>query len=480
MRILAATAVLALTACTTGPQYQRPEIDMPSTFRFQRQSQAASIADLGWRKTYDDIHLQALLQAALQNNIDLKVAAARVEEARALAGLSAQNRLPQIGIGLNDVRQKGLLLGRYSTLEVASAQAQVSFDVDLWRRLASLDDSARAALLAGEYARDALKVALIGDVAAAYFSLIALDAELKITRRTIANGEKFAALTQSRYRIGAASDVEASRAEAALDAVRAAEQDILRQIAQTEDLIAILLGKNAGGIARSRLDDVAMDISDAVPAGLPASLVERRPDLREAEAGLIGSVADVRAAKAALFPSISLTGSYGSQSLAFSSLFSGASRAWSYGLNFVMPVIDSQRNAHLVDAAKMREQQALLRYRGAIAQAFREVSDALIAWHRYGQALLQQQRQVSALQQADVHVRHRYETGYSSYFEVLDSSGSLYAAQLQRVQAYHNAQIARVQLYRALGGGWADATAPKNDAVRSRTRPIRSGGYDEN
>jgi len=223
----------------------------------------------------------------------------------------------------------------------------------------------------------------------------------------------------------------------------------------------ILLGNNLREVARGKLDRTFMAAPPTIPAGLPSTLLERRPDLRQTEAGLIGATANVRAAKAALFPTISLTGSYGSQSPAFSSLFSGPSRVWSYGLNFLQPIIDAQRNGYQLDAARMVEEQALLQYQSAVAQAFREVSDALVAWQSYNELLRAQEQQVKSLQEANSHVLRRYEVGYSSYFEVIDASNSLYAAELQRVQAYRNSLVSMVQLYKALGGGWAGAS-PEN------------------
>ena len=454
-RAASIVVLLALSACSVGPEYRRPALDVPGAYRFQNETPGAeSIADLGWWEVYRDTHLQALLRTALDNNIDARIAAARVSEARAQVGVSDQGRMPQVSAGLSDTRQRSLLFGQYATFEVASGQADVSYEADIWGRLASLSEAARAGLLASEYARDAVRVTLIGDVASAYFGLQALDLQLGIAEGTIANGETFVALTRRRHLQGAASTLEVSRAEAALASVQAGRTDIQRQIAQNENQLRILLGKNPDGIARGRLDEVPLDITLSIPAGLPATLLERRPDLRAAEAGLIGAVANVRAAKAALFPTISLTGSYGSQSAALSGLFGASTQAWSYGIGFLQPIIDAQRNGFQLDAARMREAQALLYYQGTVAQAFREVSDALIATHSFFEQLRVQQQQVELLQLANSQVLRRYETGYSSYFEVIDASNSLYAAQLQRLLAYRNARLSLVQLYKALGGGW--------------------------
>jgi multidrug efflux system outer membrane protein len=450
-----------LAACSVGPEYHRPDLDVPGSYRFQQEKPGAkSFTDLGWWEVYQDKQLQQILQTALENNRDVKIAAARMAEARAQVGVSRLAQFPRVDVTVGDTRQRTLQVGRYATFEVASGLTQVSFEVDLWRRLDSLSDAARANLLATEYARDAVKVTLVSDVAAAYFNLLALDQQLHITLSAIANSEKFLALTQSKFRQGAASSLDVSRAQASMASVKANQSDIGRQIAQTENQMQILLGKNPDAVARGTLDEAFMAISPEIPAGLPSTLLERRPDLRQAEAGLIVATANVRAAKAALFPTISMTGSYGSQSLAFSGLFSGPSQVWSYGLSFLQPIIDSQRNGYQLDAARMREEQALLQYQSTVAQAFREVSDALVAWQSYNEFLRDQEQQVKSLQEANSHVLRRYETGYSSYFEVIDASNSLYAAQLQRVQAYRNRQVSLVQLYKALGGGWSVPATP--------------------
>lgn len=464
MRAMAAIMLGAgvLAACAMGPEYRRPALDVPGSYRFQQEQPGAeSFADLGWWEVYQDKQLQQILRTAMENNRDVKIAAARMEEARAQLGVSRLGQFPRLDVTLGETRQRALQVDRYNTYKTASAMAQVSFEVDLWQRLASLSDAARANLLATEYARDAVKVVLVSDVATAYFNLLALDQQLHITRRTIDNSGKFLTLTQTRFRQGAASGLDVSHAEANLASVKANQSDIERQMAQTENQLQILLGNNPGAVARGELDEATIAAPPEVPAGIPSTLLERRPDLRQAEAGLIGATANVRAAKAALFPTISLTGSYGSQSPAFSGLFSGPSRVWSYGLNFLQPILDAQRNGYLVDAARMAEEQALLQYQSAVAQAFREVSDALIAWQSYHELLRAQEQQVQSLQEANFHVLRRYEVGYSSYFEVIDASNSLYAAELQRVQAHRNSMVSVVQLYKALGGGWA-GISPKN------------------
>lgn len=460
---LATAAVFAsLAACSVGPEYRRPDLDVPAAFRAEEAGHGEqSLADLAWWDMYRDKTLQQLLKTALEQNRDVKIAAVRVAEARALAGVSRLAQLPQAGIGLSAQRGRIFQSGEYLTGNQFSVDAQVSFEIDLWRRLASLSDAARANLLATDYASRAVRMSLVGDVATAYFSLLSLDQQYRITQRTIANRERSLQLTQSKLRHGAASGLDVSRAEASLAAARANLPETQRQIDLAENQLQILLGRNPAPIVREQIDLQTIAVPLPVPAGLPSALLERRPDLRQAEFNLIGATANVRAAKAALFPSIALTGAYGVDSAELSSLFSGPSRIWTFGLNLVQPLIDAQRNRYQVDAAYARREQAILQYQSAVAQAFREVSDALAALRGYGAFSKEQELQVNALRQASFRVLRRYEIGYSSYFEVIDADSNLFAAELQLVQGYRNSLVSLVQLYKTLGGGWDDGADSK-------------------
>jgi outer membrane protein, multidrug efflux system len=451
--LLVSTALLA--ACAVGPQYSRPALDVPGTFRDQAEAPAAqSLADLSWWDVYRDPTLRELLKAALDQNRDVKIAAARVSEARAQAAIARVGQYPQASAAFDGQRGRVFQGGGYFTGALFSAEGQVSFEVDLWGRLASLSDAARANLLATEYAHDGVTSSLIGDVATAYFNLISLDQQLRVTERTVEDRRRFLELTQRKFAHGAASGVEVNRADANLAAARATAADLRRQIAQNENQLRILLGQNPAPITRPHLDLEALPAPPDVPAGLPSSLLERRPDLRQAEAGLVAATANVRAAKAALYPTISLTGSFGWESLELTHLFTGPAKVWSIGLEVLQPLINAQRNRYQVEAAQARTEQVLLQYQSAVAQAFREVSDALVAKQLYDEQLRAQEQQVKALQEAQERVGRRYEVGYSSYFEVIDADSNLFAAQLLLVQARRNSLVTVVQLYKALGGGW--------------------------
>jgi multidrug efflux system outer membrane protein len=462
LRLVLLAATVLLAACSVGPQYKRPDLDVPANYRSQEEAPSAkSLADLAWWDVYQDKVLQQLLQSALQRNWDVQIAVARVAEARAQVGVARLGQLPQVDVSLSGQRGRVFQGGDYVSGALFAAEAQVSYELDLWRRLASLSDAARADLLATEYARDNVRVSLVSDVATAYFDLLALDQQLRITRRTVTTRERFLELTQSKFRQGASSGLDVSRAEASLALVRANLPDLQRQIEQKENQLRILLGQNPAPIVREQVDVQAVPAPPEVPAGLPSALLERRPDLRQAESGLVGSTARLRATKAALFPNITLTGSLGSQTTQFSDLFSGPTKVWSFGLSLLQPLLDANRNGYQVDAARAREQQALLRYQQAVQQAFREVSDALAARRGFGEFQRAQEQQVQALRDASQRVLKRYETGFSSYFEVVDADRDLFTAELQLVQAYRNSQVSVVQLYKALGGGWdrtSDAT----------------------
>ena len=455
LRLIVLACALTLTACSVGPQYQRPPVDVPASFRAQEDASAEqSLADLSWWDMYQDKTLQQLLRTALEQNRDLKIAAARVEEARAQVGANRIAQLPQINVSFSTQRGRVFQSGGYFSGALNNAAVDVSYEADLWRRLASLSEAARATFLATDYARNGVKISLIGNVATAYFNLLALDQQYAITQRTVETRDRFLQLTQSRFNRGAAAGLDVSRAQASLAAARANLPDLQRQIAQTENQLQILLGHNPAAVVREQRDLQALPVPLGVPAGLPSSLLARRPDVSEAEFNLVAATADVRATKAALFPTISLTGGAGVESTQLSSLFYGPSRIWSIGLDLLQPLINAQRNGYLVDAAQARREQAILQYQSTVAQAFREVSDALAARRGYTDFLQAQEQQVNALRDASYRVLRRYEVGYSSYFEVIDADSSLFAAELQLVQAYRNNLISLVQLYQALGGGW--------------------------
>ncbi len=462
-RILIVALVSLLTACASGPNYKRPDIKAPAAFRGQAElPDSRSLADLAWWELYRDPVLEQLIKTALQQNYDVKIALARVEEFRAQAGVAGLGSIPQITISGGAIKNAYSSVGPTPFPSTAptvnpsfNPNITASYEIDLWRRIASLSAAARAELLASEFARDTVRVSVIANVASVYFALRALDQQLFVTQRTVAIREKFLDLTRAQFRRGVVSGLDVNRAEASLATARAAIPDLQSQIAQSENQLQILLGDNPAPSARASASDAQFfPAPPDVPAGLPASLLERRPDLRQAEAVLIGANARLKAVKASLFPTISLTGSLGSTSAALSNLFTGPARVWTYGLTFLQPIIDANRNVYQVDIYTAREKQVMLQYQQTVAQAFREVSDALAARQGYRESLRAQDEQIAALRAVSERVLKRYAVGYSSYFEVIDADRALFDAELLRVQVYRNTLTSLVQLYKALGGGW--------------------------
>ncbi len=481
---VAAIAAL-LAACSLMPNYRRPDVNAPSEFRGQTGAPSAkSLVDLAWWELYRDPVLERLIATALKQNFDVKIALARVEEFRAAAGVAGFGSIPQASLNSSATRSRVSTVGPTPlppgvapVRSTYNAEIDVSYEIDLWQRIASLKAAARADLLASEFARETTRVTVVASVAAAYFALRSLDRQLAVTQRTVATREKFLELTRAQFERGVVSGLDVNRAEANLAAARAAVPDLQRQIAQTENQLQILLGQNPAPIVRSApAEGQFFPSPPEVPAGLPAALLEQRPDLRQAENTLIAANARLKAVRASLFPTISLTGALGSQSGQLADLFSGPAATWAFGLGLLQPIIDANRNVYQVDAFSAREKQAILQYQQAVAQALREVADALAARQGYAELMRAQEAQVNALRGANQLVLKRYVAGYSSYFEVIDADRDLFNAELQLAQAYQNNLTALVQLYKALGGGWQIAADEVQKTVSGGQAPRMKPG----
>lgn len=464
-RRIASLCVCAwLAGCAVGPDYERPELDVPMSYRGQGEStDPASLGDLPWWGVFQDEALQGLIESALTQNRDIKVAAARVEEARAQVGINRLAQFPQVNASASGGRSRASRIGvttlppgTDTEVTVYSVAADVFFEVDLWGRLSRATEAARAGLLSTRFAQQTVVITLIGDVATAYFDLRSLDQQLEITQRTIRTREESLELSNRRHRRGAVSGLDVSRAEAELAAAQAALPELARQIVATENRLRVLLAQNPGPIPRAgrALDD---QFPPQVPAGLPSALIERRPDLRSAEFNLVSANALIGATKAALFPTISLTGLLGGESRELSDLFSGPGRVWSFGLDLLQPILNANASRYQVDAARARTEQALQQYQQTVQQAFKEVSDALNNYAQFRAVRVAQEEQVRALARSSRLAQLRYASGYSSYLEVLDANRELFAAELALSQAQRDALVSVVQLYRALGGGWMES-----------------------
>ncbi|MER2516863.1 efflux transporter outer membrane subunit [Candidatus Accumulibacter phosphatis] len=451
--MIAALLALLASGCMIGPDYLRPQVETPPAWRLDTQT-ANELANTAWWKQFDDPVLDDLVSTALHNNHDLLIATARIEEFAGRYGISRAELFPQVGAGYEASRQRSILSGASSPSTYNSYQAVISasWEIDIWGRIRRLNEAARAQLLGSEDARRAVILSLVGRVSGAYINLRDLDRQLEIAQATaLSRGESYSVF-QERYLGGIISTLELSQNKSQYDEALASIPPIERAIAQQENGLSVLLGRNPGPIARGKnIDQLSLP---TIPAGLPSDLLERRPDIQLAEQNLIAANALIGAAKAAYFPTISLTGLFGYASNGLSELFNSQSKAWQYAAPITMPIFTAGAIASQVQEAEAQQQQALFAYQRSIQEAFREVNDALINQERTREQLRAQKQQVKALEQYSATARLRYDNGYTSYIEVLDAERSLFNVQLQYTQTQQTQFQAMINLYLAMGGGW--------------------------
>ena len=454
---LSLVALLALSGCLLGPNYERPAVDAPPAFRFA-ESDAKDLVNTAWWEQFQDPALNALIATALADNKDVKIAAARVEQFLGQFVTTRSQLFPQVAAGFDAQRQRvplgstQLPSGVGPVFNQFQATLSASWEIDFFGKLRRQTEAARASLLASEEGRRATILTLVASVASSYVNLLSLDRQLDIAKSTAASRAASVHVFQLRFSGGEVSQMELAQSQSEYEASLATIPQIELQIAQQEDALSILLGHNPGDIARDReLDDLALP---AVPAGLPSELLERRPDLRQAEQDLIAANALIGAARALYFPSISLTGLFGSASTRFSSLFTGPARVWSYAGAVTLPIFTAGSISGQVTQAEAQQQQALFQYQKSIQVAFQEVADALVSLQKTREQLVVQGSQVDALRTYARLARLRYEGGYTSYIEVLDAERSLFNAQLTYAQTQGVVFTSAVSLYKAMGGGW--------------------------
>lgn len=451
------TIVLLFAGCAVGPNYKRPRTNLPQNFRGEMEAVTNSLADLPWWNVFQDDALQGLIHAALTNNYDLRIAVTRVEQAQAIAEETRAQFFPLVGYRASAERGKnsanGFPTGSGKTAGIYALTATASWEVDLWGRIRRLNESSRAQYFASREAQRDVRISIISQVAQAYFQLLALDADLRIEREaTNAFGESLRIFSE-RLQHGVASRLETSAAEAAEATAAAQIPDLKRQIALQEDLINVLIGKYTGPISRNDSSLETLTVPE-VPAGLPSALLERRPDIREAEQQLRSANAQVGVAVANFFPRLSLTGLLGQVSPELSALTAGSANAWNMAANLTGPLFEGGAFAAQLHQAKAARQQYLLQYEQAVLNGFREVSDALLARQYLAESRVEQTRAVDAYREAVQVVLQRYREGQSSYYEVLQEQQQLYPAENALVAIGLNQFLQTVQLYRALGGGW--------------------------
>jgi len=458
-RVVASVALaLVLTGCALGPDYRRPPIVSPEVWRDgQPAPDPASLADLAWWELFQDDELRRLVQTATEANKDLRIAVTRVDQARALLGVTRSAQFPEINAGAsattNRISDNVRPRGQGGETGLLSATVDLAFEIDIWGRLRRATEAARAELLASEEARYAVVMTLVSDIAGAYLQLRELDVELETTRRNVASRQQSLQIVRDRFDAGLTSALDLRQAEAELASTAAQIPDLERQAAQTEHRLSILLGRNPGSINRGR-PLAGQTFPPTVPAGLPSALLERRPDIRQAEDVLVAANARIGVAKAAFFPQVSLTGFFGVESVALSDLFTGPSRIWQFGPTVTVPIFNAGRNRANRALVEAQQREALIRYEQAIQQAFREVEDALVAHRKAREALVEQEAAVRASQQALAVAELRYTSGLTGYLDVLDAQRTLLTAEIAQSRTLLSQLAAVVQLYRALGGGW--------------------------
>jgi multidrug efflux system outer membrane protein len=449
---------LFLAGCAVGPNYKRPPINAPETFRGETDISTNSFASLPWWQVFHDDALQGLIRTALTNNYDLRIAVTRVEQARALAAQARAGFFPQINYAATAAR--GQNVGGNNTPSptgtignVFAADVNASWEIDLWGRIRRLNESARAQFLASEEARRDVMISLIAQVAQDYFQLLALDQQLVIARESTNSFGESLKIFNQRLQGGVASILETSSAEALMDASAATIPELEQQIALQENQLSVLLGQNPGAILREN-PSLEKQMPPEVPAGLPSALLERRPDIREAEQQLRSANAEVGVAKANFFPQLNLTGLFGEVSPELSAFTSGGDVAWGIAAGLTGPLFQGgQLRAQYAQARAVREQFAL-QYQETVLNTFQEISDALISREKSAAARVQQGRAVEAYKIAVKISMERYRMGSADYYEVLQEQQLLFPAEYTLVQFQLNQLLAVVQLYRALGGGW--------------------------
>ncbi|HEU5197005.1 MAG TPA: efflux transporter outer membrane subunit, partial [Methylomirabilota bacterium] len=440
--------------CAIGPDYKRPVVAEPPTFRGQASAEAGSFADAPWWEAFEDPILRALIEEALRQNYDVRIAAARVQEARARLGVARSDLYPSLDYGVDGGRAKvGPGVGGSAGGPVAnarnfySASMSLSWEIDIWGRVRRLTESARADLFATEEARRGVWLSLVSDLAQAYFELLEFDQQLRIAHNSTDAYQRTYDLFLDRFNLGVASKLETSRALGALGDAQATIPQLESSIVAKENQISILLGKPPGPIARGR-SMYEQPIVPVVPAGLPSALLERRPDLRQAEQLMASANARIGAAKAEFFPKFSITALFGTAGPEMAALTGGATTIWAVAGAMSGPLFNAGRTLGNYRASQAQWEQTRLQYEQAVLVALREVSDALTALGKLNDAETGQTTAVTALEEAVVHATDRYRQGLSNYFEVLEAQQQLYPAQNTLAQIRRNRLLAYVQLYK--------------------------------
>ncbi|HEY3179141.1 MAG TPA: efflux transporter outer membrane subunit [Casimicrobiaceae bacterium] len=452
--------------CTVGPNYQRPQIDVPTAYRYAEPA-AQAIADIEWWEGFGDPVLSDLVREALRNNLDVRIAAARVDIFLGTLATTRSALFPQVAVAptfpIEAARQRGSRLATPqkvpsdTTIEFATYRAGISasWEIDLWGKVRRQTESATADVFANEEARRGVVLSVAAATASGYIALRDLDRQLDIARETARSRGDSLELFQKRFAGGVVSQLEVAQVTSEFESALSTIPPIETEIALQEQALSLLLGRNPGPIPRGKSIDQLKPI--VIPEGLPSELLERRPDIRQAEQQLIAANAQIGAAKALYFPSISLTGVFGAASTALGDLFTGPARTWSFAAGLTTPIFNAGAIAGQVQQAEAGQRLALANYSKTVQAAFGDVENALITAEKARATQAALQRTVAALADYARLARLRYDNGYTSYIEVLDAERSLFEAQLSYAHSQNTALAAQVAIYKAMGGGWIDA-----------------------
>jgi multidrug efflux system outer membrane protein len=464
-------AALTMAGCRVGPNYKRPAVPTAPAYRGAEEPATAataavntpqpdaakkSIGDEKWWSVFSDPQLQELIRKGLAQNYDVRVAAERMVQARAQLGVANADLYPSLD-GTSSFSSQRYAKGEMSTNPVITNFGKfglsASWTPDFWGKYRRASEAARAQLLGYEWARRAVLDTVVSNIATAYFQLRTLDMQLEISQKALTSRQDSLKLTQTLESGGNSSMLDVREAEQLVFASQAQIADLERQIEQQEDTLSTLLGDTPHSIARGQSID-QQPLLPSVPAGVPSELLERRPDIQQAEAALIAANAEIGVARAAYFPQISLTGAAGTDSNALSRLFTGPSYAWNYGPSLSVPIFDAARIRNNVRVSESEQRQAVLTYQQTIANAFRDISKALVAYRKYREYREHDEQIVTSAADALHLSKIRYEQGQSSYLDVLTNDRTYLSAQLDLAAAKQNELLSLVQLYDALGGGW--------------------------
>jgi len=449
-------ASILLAGCTLGPDYARPSSTLPEV---SAESRATAPINPEWWTLFNDPTLNQLVQQALAANQDLQAAIARLEASEAAAREAGADLYPTITGSANGGRARssgetasGKASGGPLTYNNRRAALSLSYEVDLWGRVRRSNEAARAEMLASQFGRDSIRLALIGQLANEYLALRSNEAQLEVTRQTLDSRQQSLKIVQARLDAGSASGLELAQAESALNAAQGQWSQFKRLRALSENQIGLLAGQPGLKIAPANLEQ--LPLPPTPPSGLPSSLLDARPDVRQAEEKLVAANARIGVAKAAYFPTIGLTGLYGGESTALSNLFSSSATIWSAALGLSMPIFDAGRTGARVDQATAAQKESLANYRKILQTAFREVGDAIVNLQEYAEEETAYAAQVAASKKALDLAQRRYESGYTGYIDMLDSQRTLNTAQLLYLSSRKNRLGAAIDLFKALGGGW--------------------------